>query len=355
MSTLSPKAAFTPALMHWHQHHNERQLPWKGIQNPYFIWLSEIILQQTRAEQGRPYYERFIAAYPTVEELAAAPDDDVFKLWQGLGYYNRCRNLLATARTVAHERGGEFPATYEGLLELKGIGPYTAAAIVSFAFGQPHAVADGNVYRVLARYFGQYMPPGEPAGKTLFSVLANELLDKSSPAAWNQSIMDLGATICLPANPVCDACPLQQHCFAYQNSVTQELPARTAKAPLRQRHLHYVVLEQAGSIWLQRREEGIWRGLYQPLLVEADERLNRQQLAETAELKELDIQLGQLEYEGQLQRKLTHQALDLQFFRVKVRAELALPAGGAWFSEAELKAVPLPKPIALFLEKKGLF
>ncbi len=355
MPTLSLKASFTPALMHWHRAHNTRQLPWKGIQNPYFIWLSEIILQQTRAEQGRPYYERFTATYPTVEDLAAAPDDDVFKLWQGLGYYNRCRNLLATARTVANEMGGKFPATYEGLLELKGIGPYTAAAIASFAFGQPHAVADGNVYRVLARYFGAYTPPAEPAGKALFSHLANELLDKNSPAEWNQSIMDLGATVCLPANPVCDACPLQEHCFAYQKDAISALPAKTAKAPLKQRHLHYVVLEQEGKIWLQRREEGIWRGLYQPLLVEADDRLDRQQLAETAELKALNLTAGELAYEGQLQRKLTHQALDLQFFSAEVAAHLELPAGGGWFSEFEQKELPMPKPIAMFFEKKGLF
>ena len=355
MSTLKPKAAFTPALLHWHRHQNARQLPWKGIQNPYFIWLSEIILQQTRAEQGRPYYERFLAAYPTVEDLAAAPDDDVFKLWQGLGYYNRCRNLLATARTVANDLDGKFPSTYEGLLELKGIGPYTAAAIASFAFGQPHAVADGNVYRVLARYFAEYTPPGEPAGKALFSVLANELLDKSAPAEWNQSIMDLGATVCLPANPICDACPLQPHCAAYQNGVIAELPARTAKAPLKQRHLHYIILQQAGNSWLQRREAGIWSGLYQPFLVEAEERLDRQQLAETETLKGLGISAGDLAYEGQLQRKLTHQALDLQFFSAEIGEKQILPAGGAWFSEAEQQSIPLPKPIALFFEKKGLF
>ena len=355
MSTLSSKQAFTPALMHWHQHHNNRQLPWKGIQNPYFIWLSEIILQQTRAEQGRPYYERFIAAYPTVEDLAAAPEDEVFKLWQGLGYYNRCRNLLATACTVAGEMQGKFPSTYEGLLGLKGIGPYTAAAIASFAFGQPHAVADGNVYRVLARYFGEYRPPAETAGKALFSDLANELLDKSAPAEWNQSIMDLGATICLPANPVCDACPLQEGCFAYQKNEIAVLPAKTAKAPLKQRHLHYIVMEKEGKIWLQRREEGIWRGLYQPLLVEAGDRLDRQALAQTPELQSLNIPAGRLEYEGQLQRKLTHQALDLQFFSVLVDGNLELPAGGSWLSEAELRGVPLPKPIAMFLEKKRLF
>ncbi len=353
--TLSPKAAFTPALLHWHRNQNRRQLPWKGIQNPYFIWLSEIILQQTRAEQGRPYYERFIAAYPTVQALAAAPDDDVFKLWQGLGYYNRCRNLLVTARTVANDLEGKFPSTYEGLLALKGIGPYTAAAIASFAFGQPHAVADGNVYRVLARYFGAYTPPAEPAGKVFFAALANELLDKELPAAWNQSIMDLGATVCLPAVPVCDACPLQAGCFAYQNGTISELPARTAKAPLKQRHLHYVILQKAGEVWLQKREAGIWRGLYQPFLVEAEARLNRQQLAETEELKALGISAGDLIYEGQLQRKLTHQSLDLQFFGAETAQETALPAGGAWFSEAAQKSIPLPKPIALFFEKKGLF
>jgi A/G-specific adenine glycosylase len=169
--------------------------------------LSEIILQQTRAEQGRPYYERFTEAYPTVQALAAAPEDEVFKLWQGLGYYNRCRNLLATARTVSESHNGQFPASYEGLLALKGIGPYTAAAIASFAFDLPHAVADGNVYRVLARYLGLYTSPALPEGKALFSEKANQLLDTDHPAQWNQAIMDLGATVCTPQNPRCEDCP----------------------------------------------------------------------------------------------------------------------------------------------------
>lgn len=348
---------FTPALLYWHTHHNHRALPWKGISDPYKIWLSEIILQQTRAEQGRPYYERFTETYPTIHDLARAPEDEVFRLWQGLGYYNRCRNLLATARVVSDDFSGKFPETYDGLLQLKGIGPYTAAAIASFAFGEPHAVADGNVYRVLARYFGIYTSPATPEGKTLFSGKATELLDKTAPAQWNQAIMDLGATVCTPQNPVCGECPLQSHCYAYQNNAIGELPTRIAKAPLKQRFLHYLILEHDGEIWLSRNEDsGIWRGLYQPFLIESTEALDSRALAAHPDFRKLGLGVAQLEYEGHLHRKLTHQALDIRFFRVQISGKPALFSGnGVWVRPAEIVKLPLPKPIATFFEKKAYF
>ncbi len=348
--------SFTPSLLHWHAHHNHRELPWKGITDPYKIWLSEIILQQTRAEQGRPYYERFTAAYPTVQDLARAPEDEVFKLWQGLGYYNRCRNLRATAQTVSAEYSGHFPQTYEGLLALKGIGPYTAAAIASFAFGQPHAVVDGNVFRVLARYFGIYTPPQTPEGRAVFTEKAAALLDRGNPAAWNQAIMDLGATVCTPANPRCEECPLQKECFAFQNNAIAELPSRTEKAPLRQRFLHYLLLEVNGEIWLSRNETGIWRGLYQPFLVEAEMGLERKEILSQNAVLPLEISHENLHYEGHLQRKLTHQALDIRFFRAMLLEKpKALLPNGVWVSADQLKNLPLPKPIALFFEKKTYF
>ncbi len=349
---------FTPALLHWHAHHNQRTLPWKGIADPYKIWLSEIILQQTRAEQGRPYYERFTEAYPTVHDLARAPEDEVFRLWQGLGYYNRCRNLLATARTVSEDLGGKFPETYEGLLALKGIGPYTAAAIASFAFGQPHAVADGNVYRVLARYLGIFTPPATTEGKAVFSGKANALLEKNDPAAWNQAIMDLGATVCTPQNPRCAVCPLHRHCYAFQKNAIAELPARMAKAPLRQRFLHYLILEAGGEIWLSRNDDmaGIWRGLYQPFLIEANEALDTKTLAAHPDFRKLAPDVGALQYEGHLQRKLTHQALDIRFFRLRVSGKPAVLSGnGLWTRPDHIAQLPLPKPIALFFEKKAYF
>lgn len=348
--------SFTPSLLHWHTHYNHRELPWKGITDPYKIWLSEIILQQTRAEQGRPYYERFTETYPTVHDLARAPEDEVFKLWQGLGYYNRCRNLRATAHTVSAEYGGHFPQTYEGLLALKGIGPYTAAAIASFAFGQPHAVVDGNVFRVLARYFGIYTPPQTPDGKAIFTEKANALLDRENPAAWNQAIMDLGATICTPANPRCGECPLQKECFAFQNNAIAELPFRAEKAPLRQRFLHYLLLEHAGEYWFSRTETGIWHGLYQPLLVEGEKALERKELLVQPAIQELGISPENLDYEGHLQRKLTHQALDIRFFKATLSQKpKVLSQNGTWVTAQGLQQLPLPKPIALFFEKKPYF
>ncbi len=196
-------AFFRKALLKWHMEDNNRILPWKQERDPYKIWLSEIILQQTRAAQGLPYYLRFAAEYPTIHDLAAAEDEAVFRLWQGLGYYNRCRNLLHTARYIAGKRNGHFPDDYHEIRQLKGIGSYTAAAIASFAFHQPYAVVDGNVLRVLSRFGGIDTPVDTPEGKKVFQVLAQELLDKEHNAAYNQAIMDFGASVCTPAIPKC--------------------------------------------------------------------------------------------------------------------------------------------------------
>ncbi len=347
---------FTENLMHWHRETNDRSLPWKGLKDPYRIWLSEIILQQTRAEQGRPYYERFLEAYPTVQALAAAPDDDVFRLWQGLGYYNRCRNLLHTARYVAGALGGRFPDSYDGLLALKGIGSYTAAAIASFAFGLPHAVVDGNVYRVLARYFGLFVVTDSTEGKKLFARKADEALDRSDPGGYNQAIMDHGATVCTPLAPRCPACPVQARCYAYRQGVIGELPVRKGKAALRQRHLHYLVLVHDGRIWLRKRTEGIWASLYEPFLLEADGPLDRTALQETDAIRALALPPGALQYEGALARKLSHQALDIRFFSADVHEVPAvLPEDGLWVPQAALGQYALPKALELFFTRKEYF
>lgn len=228
-ATGSKGLLFAQALLQWHRHHNVRAMPWKGEKDPYRIWLSEIMLQQTRVEQGLPYYEKFIAAFPTIRHLAAAPDQQVFKLWEGLGYYSRCRNLLATARYIAHERDGAFPATYNEILALKGVGGYTAAAIASFAYNLPHAVLDGNVYRVLARIHGMDTPTDSAEGKKLFSELAQQQLPKEEPAAYNQAIMDFGATVCKPM-PECRACFFASHCRAFEEGKQLQLPVKKKKA-----------------------------------------------------------------------------------------------------------------------------
>src|SRR5450432_3260301 len=194
---------FTKKLLKWNLGSNTRTMPWKGEKDPYKIWLSEIILQQTRVEQGLGYYQKFIKAFPTVQQLAKAPQEKVFKLWEGLGYYTRCKNLIASALFISKDRKGKFPTDYESILGLKGVGPYTAAAIASFAYNLPHAVIDGNVFRVLSRYFGISTPIDSPDGKKLYALLANELLDKQEPGLYNQAIMDLGAVICKPQQPLC--------------------------------------------------------------------------------------------------------------------------------------------------------
>jgi A/G-specific adenine glycosylase len=264
---------FTKQLLAWFAN-NHRPMPWKGERNPYLVWLSEIILQQTRVEQGMPYFERFASAYPTVTDLANAPQDEVMKLWEGLGYYSRARNLHTTAQYIATELNGVFPSTYQDLLTLKGVGTYTAAAVASFAYDLPHAVLDGNVYRVLSRYFAMADPIDLPPSKSTFTQLANELLDKNRPADYNQAIMDFGATQCMPANPACKKCPLSNGCLAFKNGTVNQYPVKNKKIPKKIRYMHYLVVNNPKSETIlirKRTEKDIWQDLYElPLLETTD-------------------------------------------------------------------------------------
>jgi A/G-specific adenine glycosylase len=348
---------FTRKLMEWHAGENDRSLPWKGEKDPYKIWLSEIILQQTRAEQGEPYYLKFTGTYPTIQQLAAADDEAVFKLWQGLGYYNRCKNMLAAARYIDRDLKGEFPRTYEGLLQLKGIGPYTAAAIGSFAFGLPLAVVDGNVYRVLSRYFGIDIPFDTTEGKKVFSEKANALLDPGDSAGYNQAIMDLGATVCSPAAPACAECPLQRNCLAYQHDLVNSLPVRSKKVKVKKRYFHYIVLVSADRMWLRKREEkDIWQNLYEPYLVEASHSLDPAGLGEQDLFDKLDIAADRLKFAGTVSQKLTHQLIETQFYVATVPKAFKMPVtGGVWVSQADLHKLAFPKTVLSFLEKKLYF
>lgn len=258
---------FRERLMLWFAQ-NHRPLPWKGEKDPYKIWLSEIILQQTRVEQGLPYYQRFIARYPHIRDLAAAPEDELLKLWEGLGYYSRARNLHATAKYIAFERNGIFPDTFEALRSLKGVGDYTAAAIASFAFNLPYAVLDGNVFRVIARFFGIETPVNAPEAKKEFAAIAQQLLDPDRPGDFNQAMMDFGATHCTPQQPGCPLCPLQTECVAFRTGKAGVLPVKT-KAPARkERFFIYLVINYHENTLLKKRvEKDIWRNLYEfPLL-----------------------------------------------------------------------------------------
>ena len=342
--------------MDWHRLENDRQMPWKGEKDPYKIWLSEVILQQTRVEQGWAYYERFVAAFPTVTDLAKAPETRVFKLWEGLGYYSRCRNLIFTARQIANERQGEFPRDLEGLLALKGVGAYTAAAIASFAFGLPHAVVDGNVMRVLSRFFGHAEPVDGPEGKRLFSSLAQSLLDREDPAGWNQAIMDLGATVCKPKAPCCTACPLRRRCVAFQQDRVTDFPVRSKKAARRKRYFYYMVVERNGR-WLVRERTGrdIWRNLHDFPLIESDRPLTASAIWK--EVRKLDAAQPARPpadaLHGPYRQLLTHQEVEASFFLVKAGEGFAVPEGHRWVTRKALRELAFPRLIVSFLAEKG--
>ncbi len=268
---MDDKQFFRKNLLAWHRDHR-RPMPWKGERDPYKIWLSEIILQQTRVEQGLPYYEKFVAAYPTVRLLADAPLDAVLKNWEGLGYYSRARNLHAAAQYIAKALGGAFPDTYAGIRALKGVGDYTAAAIASFAYALPHAVLDGNVYRVLARFFGIDTPIDSTPAKKEFAALAQSLLDTRAPGAYNQAIMDFGAGHCIPRQPACADCPLGRRCAAFQSGRVAQLPVKKKGLAKRTRFFAYAVFEHRDTVWLRRRDgKDIWQHLYEFPLLELPE------------------------------------------------------------------------------------
>ena len=355
--TRAIKKHFTRQLMGWHTNTNNRSLPWKNEKDPYRIWLSEVILQQTRAKQGLPYYLNFTQAYPTVKKMAAAADEEAFRLWQGLGYYNRCKNMLATARYITKELNGCFPDTYEGLLALKGIGPYTAAAIASFAFGLPNAVVDGNVYRVLARYFGIETAFDTTASKKEFATLAQELLDTQDSAAYNQAIMDLGATVCTPRNPTCESCPLHKHCVAYNKDLIDILPVKSKKLTVRKRYFHYLLLTWKDSIWIHKRTgKDIWENLHEPYLIEDDKPLDVDELVKHPDFKDIGFIFSDITYNESITQRLTHQLINTRFFTIILTKKPALnPQDGIWLEKKAMKKVAFPKTVVSFLENNLYF
>ncbi len=316
------KIKFTSDLLKWNQGRNTRIMPWKGEKDPYKIWLSEVILQQTRVSQGLGYYERFIIAFPNIHLLAQASEEQVIKLWEGLGYYSRCRNLLETARHISFKNGGIFPADYDQLLQLKGVGPYTAAAISSFAFQLPHAVVDGNVFRVLSRIFGINQPIDTSMGRMVFAKLANELLDNQQSGTYNQAIMDFGATICMPHTPLCDQCPFNLYCQAYIEGRVFELPVKEKKIQITERWFYYLVLECEGQIVIkQRNERDIWNGLYEFVLIEKNKETKPGSLIDSAmkgmQVGNKDFTVGTIS--PVIKQQLSHQKIIGRFIRVTLR------------------------------------
>lgn len=339
---------FSNSLVQWYLQ-NMRDLPWRDTINPYQIWLSEIMLQQTRVAQGLPYFISFINAFPTVFDLANAEEDQVLKLWQGLGYYSRARNLHATAKYVAHELNGIFPDNYKELLKLKGIGEYTAAAIASFSYNEPVAVLDGNVYRVLSRYFNMDNDISDTKTKKVFQTLAQEVLLKDNPAIFNQAIMEFGALQCVPKNPDCESCVLSNSCAALQYNKVAQLPVKSKKAKVTPKYFNYLILKDITDKFIvQKREgKGIWENLYEfPLF-------------ETTELMAPEViekQLIQMDFFGQkakeiillnseiIKHKLSHQHLFIRFFLMEFDVELPDSKGFE-----EIKKLPFPIVIHNFM------
>ena len=345
------KETFTRLLLHWHRSENRRTMPWKGIRDPYRIWLAETILQQTRVEQGLAYYQRFVNAFPTLADLAAASEEEVFRLWQGLGYYNRCRNLLHTARALISDYGGQFPRTYEELLTLKGIGPYTAAAIASFAFHRPCAVVDGNVLRVLSRYFGLDIPVDTQSGKKVYTRLAGELIATDAPAQFNQAIMDLGATICKPRAPLCGQCPFSSTCRAFKLGKPEQFPVKVSRKTVRQRYFHYLVCWYNHKTILQKREgKDIWRGLYEFPMIESETTAGTELLYSPTAWENLLSNTGwELKSISDRQQQLTHQRIHARFFHVVLKKKPEIFSHQLLVHRKQLQQYALPGVIVQYL------
>ncbi len=329
------QTSFTSALLRWFAQHG-RELPWRGIGDPYGIWVSEIILQQTRIDQGRDYWLRFMQRFPTVEALAAASEDEVLRQWQGLGYYSRARNLHAAARQVVALGG--FPHTVEGLRALKGVGDYTAAAVGSMAFNLPAAAVDGNVYRVLARHYGIDTPINTTRGKHLFQAMAQELLPVQEAGTFNQAMMDFGATWCTPRSPRCIDCPVADTCEALRTGRISQLPVKEKKLKIQERHLTYIYIRHKGQVALRRRPAGdIWQGLWEPLLVE------------DTPLPDLGCPLTPLA--SSVKHVLTHRILMADFYLAEPQLRPTLPTDYQWINEQDIHDYALPRLVEKLLEK----
>jgi A/G-specific adenine glycosylase len=319
MSTEGFHPDISAAIVRWYEEHR-RELPWRFTRDPYLIWLSEIILQQTRVVQGLDYYNRFAARFPTVADLAAASDDEVMKLWQGLGYYSRARHLHEAAQQVMREWGGRFPTAYDDLRRLSGVGPYTAAAIASFSADEAVAVVDGNVYRVLSRLFDLDTPIDSTPGAKLFQAMANELLDHNHPGRHNQAMMELGALVCTPTSPDCTHCPVQERCAALLSGTIEQRPVKQQRIKVRPRYLHYLILRYDDLLWMHRRGAGdIWQGLYEFPLIERNANTPPTELLNILLTAEgLDAVSAVTPLMLGVKHRLTHQLLTVDFHIVQL-------------------------------------
>ena len=344
-------SSFTSTLISWYQEH-KRDLPWRDTRDPYKIWLSEIILQQTRVAQGTPYYFSFLETYPTVQDLAQASEQEVLRLWQGLGYYSRARNLHKCAKTIVDKYHGGFPSSYQELVKLPGIGDYTASAIASFAFQQPTPAVDGNVFRVLSRIFGVAEDITKQKTRKVFRDLSYSLISQTSPDTYNQALMEFGAIQCTPLAPKCNTCPFQSECVAFQTGKQQEFPVKSKRVKVRNRYFYYLVLKSdAGLLMKPRESKDIWQGLYDFFLIEPSKKsdpyhLLSDYLPQGANLEQLRIEDPTAPY----LHKLTHQHIHATFIPIELRdqAMVKLCKEKLFLEEFDLSEIPqLPKPILI--------
>lgn len=333
-------------LVTWYKN-NHRKLPWRYTSDPYKIWLSEIILQQTRINQGLPYYERFITQYPDIESLARASETDVLRLWQGLGYYSRARNMHATARYIVEELKGKFPSRYTDLVKLKGIGDYTASAIASFAFQEQTAVVDGNVFRVLARYYGVTKDISDSDARKTFKELAFASMPTGQAPVFNQAIMEFGALQCTPASPDCTNCILNNSCYAFAHKAQHAFPVKTKKTKIKERSLHYLVLRNGENIALkERKEKDIWKGLYDFYSFEGAFPPNFRQLLPPP-YNHLIPKLSA----GPIKHILSHQLLSLYFWELNLAQPITIFEELDWYTREEISGLPKPQPIHIYLQE----
>jgi A/G-specific adenine glycosylase len=344
---------FSSILLKWNTEENTREMPWKREKDPYKIWLSEVILQQTRVEQGLGYYENFIKAFPTVHRLADAHDDKIYKSWEGLGYYSRCRNLIETARHVSKNLSGNFPDNYGDIKKLKGVGPYTASAISSFAFNLPHAVVDGNVFRVLSRVFNIKLAIDSTVGKKYFTRLANELIDKKNPALYNQAIMDLGAVVCKPV-PLCDQCPFQKYCKAYLAGKIAERPVKNKTITIQKRWFYYLAITYNKNFAIRRRMgKDIWQNLFEFPLIETAIEYNPKDILRKAEKEKILRKKGYavVSVSEIFKQQLSHQLICGRFINIELNRKINMKAL-SWLDKKEMKKLAFPKFINQWMQKQ---
>ncbi|MCC5928328.1 MAG: A/G-specific adenine glycosylase [Cyclobacteriaceae bacterium] len=347
---MSLKNSFSNLILSWF-YKNLRNLPWRNSRNPYQIWLSEIILQQTRVNQGLPYFEKFLNQYPHIEDLAAAPEEEILRLWQGLGYYSRARNLHKCSKIITDKYQGYFPEHYSSLIELPGIGPYTAAAIASIAFDEPVPVIDGNVLRVCSRYLGIREEITSPSASHKIREFLNAEIDRNQPGNFNQAVMELGALVCKPGKPECLLCPLHTNCVGYNSGIASELPVKKSKNERKSRFFNYLILKCGNSYYLQQRNRNdIWKGLYEFFLIESDRLYSGNSLPD---IKNLPVKIGNCIYESEINRHvLTHQNIIAKFFIIEcAQTEGIDQSDNVWFLPQQIERLPKPILIDRFFQE----